>query len=178
MRRHKADARALALGLPERFGRLHALRLRQHVFREHDAVPALAVAADGHRHIPQRRVVQRLDRRVEIVHIDVQDDAVHSSSSPWEPSFGTHVSNICSCFFENIIEHAFSTVKRKFLPTCTQSRGDCGDSRRLRRLRRLRINCKFTIKELAPSLKIDRGGIILIRVKSSKERVLTCFWKS
>ena len=90
MRRHKADARALALGLPERFGRLHALRLRQHVFREHDAVPALAVAADGHRHIPQRRVVQRLDRRVEIVHIDVQDDAVHSSSSP-----GNFIRNTC-----------------------------------------------------------------------------------
>ena len=172
MRRHKPDARALALGLPERFGRLHALLLRQHVFREHDAVPALAVAADGHRHIPQRRVVQRLDRRVEIVHIDVQDDAVPQLFLPWETLFGTHVANICSCFFENIIEHAFSTVKRKFLPTCAQSRGDCGD------LRRLRINCKFTIKELAPSLKINRGRIILIRVKSSKERVLTCFWKS
>ena len=47
-------------------------------------------AADGHRHIPQRRVVQRLDRRVEIVHIDVQDDAVHSSSSP-----GNFIRNTC-----------------------------------------------------------------------------------
>ena len=72
---------ALAPGLPDGFGGLHAERLGFFVFRQDDAVAALRVAADRGGTVRKIGVEQGLDRSVKRVAVAVQDRAFHGIPS-------------------------------------------------------------------------------------------------
>ena len=74
--RQEDELGTLLLGLPHRLRRLDTHLLGGLVFRQDDAVPGGGVAADGHRHILQRRLLQQLHRREKAVQITVENDAV------------------------------------------------------------------------------------------------------
>ena len=74
IRPHDDERRAEAHGLGHRHRRADAERARLVARRRHDAA-AIRLAADGQRLAAQRRVVALLDRRVERVHVDVEDPA-------------------------------------------------------------------------------------------------------
>jgi hypothetical protein len=93
MRRDELDAGAFAFRFPQGFRRFDAFGLREHIFREDDAVATLFIAADRHGNIFQRRVIKRLHRGIKVIHIDVQNDPIHGF-----------------CLLSARYEHAFSML--------------------------------------------------------------------
>ena len=82
MGRQQDQVRALAPGLPDGLGGLHAHFLCGHVLRQDDAVAALRVSCDGHRLVPQLRILEQLYGGVEIVAVAVEDAAVSMHRHP------------------------------------------------------------------------------------------------
>ena len=81
MRHDERELRALLLRLPNGLRGLYAVLLCEFVFREDDAVPALRVAADRHRHEFQLRSRDTLDRSEIRVAVTMQYRAIHSRLS-------------------------------------------------------------------------------------------------
>ncbi len=77
MGRHQLEARALAHGLPDGLGGLHAFGLGKHIFRQYNAVAAFLVPGHGHGHVPVLGGVKGLDRGVKVVHIHMQNAVFH-----------------------------------------------------------------------------------------------------
>ena len=81
--RQQYQVGTLLPGLPHRLRRLDAHFLGRLVFRQNDAVAGGGVAADGHRHVLQRRFFQQLHRREKAVQVAVENDAVgHGGALP------------------------------------------------------------------------------------------------
>ena len=80
-RRHEHQFRALPHGGGRRHGRAHAERARLVARRGHHA--ALGAVANRHRPAAQLRVVALLDRRIERVHVDV-DDLATAACRPYQ----------------------------------------------------------------------------------------------
>lgn len=108
--RQQDQVRTLLLGLPHRLRRLDAPALGGLVLGQDDAVAGGGIAADGHRHLPQCRLVQQLHRGEKAVEVAVENDPIRHTlaSSEW---------NVCSIItqasaFEKGLRHfIFSPCK-------------------------------------------------------------------
>ena len=77
MRRDELDAGAFAFRFPQGFRRFDAFGLREHIFREDNAVPVLHAPADSKRNAAVFRVVCHLHRGKKAVQVTVKNDAIH-----------------------------------------------------------------------------------------------------
>ena len=76
VRRGEDEVRTFPPGLPDRLSSLHAEFLGFLIFGQHNSVPAVRIAAYGHRYIAVFRMEQALHRGIESVAVAVQDDPV------------------------------------------------------------------------------------------------------